>query len=43
MKLSSYLKNFNFMDVFRITTFALPLGVYITVKKMHWGAEKKEE
>lgn len=43
MKLSTYLKNYNFMNVLRLTGFVLPIGVYFVVKTMHWGARKKEE
>lgn len=43
MKVSTYLKNFNFMNCFKIAGYALPIGVYFVVKTMHWGAKKKEE
>lgn len=43
MRVSTYLKNFNFWNVFRITTFSLPVGVYFVVKTMHWAAQKKKD
>jgi hypothetical protein len=32
MRLSTYLKNFNFMNVFKLAGYALPVGVYLKVK-----------
>jgi hypothetical protein len=43
MRVSTYLKNFNFMNAFKITGYVLPIGVYFVVKTMHWGAKHKEE
>ena len=43
MKLITYYRNFNFMDIFRITRIALPIGVYFVVKSMHWAAAKKHD
>ncbi len=43
MRLSNYVRNFNFMNGLKIFGYALPVSVYFVVKGMHWAAAKKHD